>query len=348
MFPNETTQCAPNTNETKNKSKLWGGDVVGFGVRVRADACDDAAIAVAAATLAAVTVTATATAAAAVAAIVAASAAAAAAATAAAAAAVATVAAAIVAATAAVAGIAVAAATLAAASPLHHHRPRCRPPRCQVPATPDCPDCCLRALRSIERILRGLSRRFVAACSSPLQRGHGTGRGARPALKRMRSPAACSQPHRSAAANAQLAAVERILRSPWSPSHSPPPQVRPDCLRGDFVAGQFMPRWLFSAASRSRAPTLVRALTRGQRVRVQRSEVAARVVRGVRWRSRARSKRTLAGACGAMQHAARGGQGDAYSIAPRVRAYGTQTDDLTDRQRLRPVPQLVRVVYNFT
>ena len=47
-------------------------------------------------------------------------------------------------------------------------------------------------------------------------------RGVRPTLRRTRSPGAPSHPHRSAVVPARLAAVERVLASPWSPNSHPP------------------------------------------------------------------------------------------------------------------------------
>ena len=78
-----------------------------------------------------------------------------------------------------------------------------------------------------------------------------------PALRRTRSPGARSHPHRSAAVAAQLAAMERVLASPWSPTHTVLCAGPLDCMVGDFLAVQRLMCALHCAESASRARALI-------------------------------------------------------------------------------------------
>ena len=83
-------------------------------------------------------------------------------------------------------------------------------------------------------------------------------RAARPPLTRTRSPAARSYPPRSAAANHRLAAVERVLVSPCSPSHILSCAGRLEYVMSDFVTRQRPPSAPRTAPSASRRCACVR------------------------------------------------------------------------------------------
>ena len=147
-------------------------------------------------------------------------------------------------------------------------------------------------------------------------------RAARPPLTRTRSPAARSYPPRSAAASpsatgSRLAAVERVLVSPCSPSHIPSCAGRLEYVMSDFVTRQRPPSAPRTAPSASRRCARVRTHATGCRVRERRFGRAVHVVRGVWRRSWAQSLRGRRDACGGVRHAACGGHAGERGRAAR-------------------------------
>ena len=111
-------------------------------------------------------------------------------------------------------------ACVAPAEPWHLHRTAAE-------ITPDCPDCCLRTLRSIERRLLGLSRRSMVACLSPFQCGRSS---VRVEVRRSRRSESDRLPRAPALAAPLLWAHSwrqwsGSLCLPLSPTHSSSAQV---------------------------------------------------------------------------------------------------------------------------
>ena len=142
-------------------------------------------------------------------------------------------------------------------------------------------------------------------------------RAVRPPLTRTRSPAARSHPPRSAAANHRLAAVERVLVSPCSPSHNLSCAGRLEYVMSNFVTRQRPPSAPRTAPSASRRCARVRTHATGCRVRERRFGRAVHVVRGVWRRSWAQALRGRQDACGGVRHAACGGHAGERGRAAR-------------------------------
>ena len=124
-------------------------------------------------------------------------------------------------------------------------------------------------------------------------------------------------PPRSAAAKHRLAAAERVLVSPCSPSHILSCAGRLEHAMSDFVTGQRPPSAPRTAPSASRRCARVRTHATGCRVRERRFGRAVHVVRGVWRRSWAQSLRGRRDACGGVRHAARGGHAGERGHAAR-------------------------------